>query len=134
MGCPLSLAKKLLIKPSMNISLVNAPEGYSLSPEDLPPAVTLVTDPEPGSLDFMMFFVKSLAELDERGPQAMALVKYDALAWLAYPKKTSKIKTDIDRDNAWAKMRTWGFAGVAMVAIDETWSAMRYRPAERVGK
>ena len=36
--------------------------------------------------------------------------------------------------NAWAKMRTWGFAGVAMVAIDETWSAMRYRPAERVGK
>jgi hypothetical protein len=82
----------------------------------------------------VLVFAKSLDELATLAPQGMALVKYDGLFWIAYPKKTSKIKTDIDRDTGWAKMSTLGYAGVALVAMNETWSAMRYRPAERVGK
>lgn len=130
----MSLTKKLLIKPDMRIGVLNAPEGYPAALGELPPGAEVVADPEPGSLDVLLLFVKSLAELAEQAPPALKLVKYDALAWIAYPKKSSKIKTDIDRDNGWAKMGEFGYAGVAMVALDETWSAMRYRPAERVGK
>ncbi len=130
----MSLAKKLLMKPNMRIGVMNAPEGFPESLGELPPGVSLVTSPEPGSLDLILLFVRSLAELEAQAPGAMALAKYDALAWIAYPKKSSKIKTDVDRDSGWAKMSALGFAGVAMVALDETWSAMRYRPAERVGK
>ena len=130
----MSLAKKLLIKPDMRIGVLNAPEGFTALMGDLPAGARVVADAEPGSLDVVLFFVKSLAELAAVAPQAMALVKYDALAWMAYPKKTSKIKTDINRDNSWAQMGGLGFAGIAMVALDETWSAMRFRPAERVGK
>lgn len=130
----MSLAKKLLMKPDMRIGVLNAPEGYAELLGELPSGATVVTQPEPGSLDLILLFVKSLAELEATAPQAMGLIKYDALAWIAYPKKTSKIKTDINRDNGWAKMSALGFAGVAMVAMDDTWSAMRYRPAERVGK
>lgn len=130
----MSLSKKLLLKPDMQVGVLNAPEGYRDLLGELPPGAILVVDPAPGSLDLILLFAKSLAELEALAPQAMALVKYDGLFWIAYPKKTSKIKTDIDRDTGWAKMSTLGYAGVAMVAMNETWSAMRYRPAERVGK
>lgn len=130
----MSLAKKLQIKPDMRVGVINPPEGYPEALGELPPGVTLVTDAEPGSLDVMLLFVKSLAELEAEAPGALKLAKYDALAWIVYPKKTSKIKTDINRDNGWERMKAFGYAGVAMVALDDTWSAMRYRPAERVGK
>lgn len=131
---PVGLVKKLLIKPKMQIRLVNAPEGTLDLIGELPPEVTVVEQAEPGTLDLIILFVKSLAELDGLVPQAKTTLKYDALLWIAYPKKSSKIKTDIDRDTGWAKMKTFGLTGVAMVAMDETWSVMRYRPAERVGK
>jgi hypothetical protein len=118
----------------MNIGLIHQPEGFMAMLGELPPGAVLPESPAQGSLDLVILFVKSLAELDQLGPGAMALLKYDGLFWIAYPKKTSKIKTDIDRDSGWAKMKTMGMAGVAMVALDETWSAMRYRPQERVGK
>lgn len=135
-GGRVSLIKKLLIKPGMRVGFMNAPEGFRQSLGELPAGVTPVDAhrAEPGSLDLIMVFVQSLAELAERAPVAISLAKYDGLLWIAYPKKTSKIKTDINRDTGWAKMSAIGYAGVAMVALDETWSAMRYRPAERVGQ
>ncbi|HYF92479.1 MAG TPA: hypothetical protein VD969_09525 [Symbiobacteriaceae bacterium] len=130
----MSLAKKLLIKPDMQIGVINPPEGYPAAIGDLPPGAALVSGAAPGSLDLALLFVRSLAELQEQAPPVLKTLKYDGLFWIGYPKKTSKIKTDIDRDTGWAKMSEIGYAGVAMVALDETWSAMRYRPAERVGK
>lgn len=131
---PVSLAKKLLIKPNMRIGMRNAPEGFAEQLGELPPEAAVAADAEPGSLDLILLFVKSLAELEAQAPEAINAIKYDGLFWICYPKKTSKIKTDIDRDTGWDKMKAIHYAGVAMVAIDDTWSAMRYRPAERVGK
>lgn len=131
-----SLVKKLLIKPNMRIGMVNQPEDSGELLGELPPGVSVATATAaaPGSLDLVLLWVKSLAELDALAPQAIAAVKYDGLLWIVYPKKSSKIRTDIDRDSGWERMRALSFAGVAMVAVNETWSAMRYRPAERVGK
>lgn len=123
-----------MIKPEMRVGILNAPEGYPEAFGEMPAGVSLVTEAEPGTLDVLVLFVKSLAELESQAPGALKLAKYDAPAWIAYPKKTSKIKTDINRDNGWERMSAIGYAGVAMVALDETWSAMRYRLAERVGK
>lgn len=130
----MSLSKKLLMKPDMRIGVLNAPEGSLDLLGELPPGTALVADPAPGSLDLVLLYAKSLAELEALAPQGMSLVKYDGLFWIAYPKKSSKIKTDIDRDTGWAKMSTLGYAGVSLVSMNDTWSAMRYRPAERVGK
>lgn len=130
----MSLSKKLLMKPDMQIGVLNAPENYLDLLGELPPGVTLVTEPEAGSLDLILVFARSLAELEAVAPQGASQVKYDGLFWIAYPKKTSKIKTDIDRDTGWAKMSTLGYAGVALVSMNDVWSAMRYRPADRVGK
>ena len=81
----------------------------------------------------MQLFVKSIAELEEQGPLAIQAVKYDGLLWICYPKQTSGIKTDINRDTGWGVIQSAGLRPVTQVAIDEIWSALRFRPAERVG-
>jgi len=55
------------------------------------------------------------------------------LLWIAYPKQSSGIKTDVNRDILWQLSLQTGLRPVTQIAIDETWSALRFRPAERVG-
>jgi len=61
-------------------------------------------------------------------------LKKDGLFWICYPKGSSKIKTDLNRDILWAAMGKFGLAGVSLISIDNVWSAMRFRPTDKVGK
>ena len=61
----------------------------------------------------------------------MSRARGDAVVWLAYPKGSSKRYTStINRDTGWDSLGAAGFEGVRMVAIDEDWSALRFRRAE----
>ena len=85
-----------------------------------------------GIYDAVQLFVQSKEELEEFGPQAVALLKPEAMLWIAYPKKSSGIKTNLNRDNGWEILFALGYSGVRQIAIDETWSALRFRhKAER---
>lgn len=127
-----NLIKKLRIQPGQRLLILNAPEAYLSVLSPLPEGVEIKQAPD-GAFDFVQLFVNSVAELEEKGPLAIAAVKYDGLLWICYPKQTSKIKTDINRDTGWITLQSAGFRPVTQVAIDETWSALRYRPQERVG-
>lgn len=61
-------------------------------------------------------------------------IEFDSVLWFAYPKGTSKIKTDINRDILWMLSKEFGITAVAAISIDDTWSGLRFRPIERVGK
>ena len=58
----------------------------------------------------------------------------DSIFWIAYPKGGSKIKADINRDTIRVTAEGFGIATVTVISIDETWSALRFRPIEKVGK
>lgn len=60
-------------------------------------------------------------------------VKPDSVLWFAYPKGTSKIKTDINRDIIRMTGEEFGITTVAAISIDDTWSALRFRPLDKVG-
>lgn len=130
----MSIARKLLIKPGMKIGINNAPEHYRELLGELPAGTEVAVSPAPGELDQLHLFVRSVAELEATAPAALGLVKYDGHLWIAYPKKSSKIKTDINRDVGWDVVKQAGLVGIASIAIDETWSAVRFRPSERVGR
>jgi hypothetical protein len=66
--------------------------------------------------------------------QAVEAVKYDGVLWVSYPKKSSGVETDLHRDMRWHVLEEAGLRPVMQVAIDEVWSALRWGPAERVGK
>jgi hypothetical protein len=75
--------------------------------------------------------VTKQTEVDALARVVSAKAKGDAVVWFAYPKGTSKrYKCDFNRDSGWAALGAAGFEGVRLVAIDEDWSAMRFRRAE----
>jgi len=124
----MDLIQKLQLKPGMRVSVINPPDGFALTDIDVERAAA------PGSLDGLLLFAGSVAELERLAPDALPLVKYDGLLWFAYPKKSGAIKTDITRDIGWDVVKQAGLQPVRQVAIDETWSALRFRPSAAVGK
>jgi hypothetical protein len=126
------LIKKLRIQPGQRLLILNAPEGYLSNLGQLPDGVEVKDVPD-GVFDFVQVFVKSITELEKQVPVAIKAVKYDGLVWICYPKQSSGIKTDINRDTGWSVVQKAGLRPVTQVAIDDTWSALRFRPVERVG-
>ncbi|MDB5255837.1 MAG: hypothetical protein JWM14_532 [Chitinophagaceae bacterium] len=61
-------------------------------------------------------------------------IAYDSVLWFAYPKGTSKVTTDINRDTIRVTGEAYNITTVTAVSIDDTWSALRFRPIEKVGK
>ncbi len=128
-----ALVKKLRLMPGQRALILNPPEVYLDELGDLPEGIELVEQPE-DKVDFVQVFVKNSEELDALAPQAIEAGKYDGLLWVSYPKKSSKVKTDLSRDILWELLKPTGLRPVTQVSIDKVWSALRFRPAERVGR
>jgi hypothetical protein len=126
------LLKKLGVKPGYRLLVLNAPDGYLDQLAPLPEKAELATKGK-GPFDVVQLFVKNKAQVDRDAAKAIGAVKPRGLLWIAYPKKSSKIETDISRDVGWETMKKADWEGVAIFAIDDTWSALRFRPAADVG-
>ncbi len=61
-------------------------------------------------------------------------IEPDSVLWFAYPKGSSKIKTDINRDTIRVTCEEYGITTVTAISIDDTWSGLRFRPIDKVGK
>ena len=127
-----ALAKKLQMKAGQRAVIINAPAGYLERLDPLPERVELVQSPE-GQYDFVQVFVKNMEDLQKCLPLAAQAVKHDALLWIAYPKGGAKAGTDLNRDVLWNAVSQYNLTGVTLVSLDDVWSAMRFRPPERVG-
>jgi hypothetical protein len=120
--------QKLNLKEQKQILVINAPESFeselaSLQDVELKRNLDEVTE-----IDFALVFVTRKAEIDELSPQLVAKGRGDVILWFVYPKGTSKkYKADFNRDNGWDVMAATGYQPVRMVAVDEDWSALRYR-------
>lgn len=127
------LTERLNLTGQLRALIMNAPKGYRTLLGPLPPDITVNTKPS-GKYDFVHLFVNNREELARLGPDAMKAVKPMAIFWISYPKKTAKTDTDISRDEGWDVVTDAGFETVAQVAVDDVWSALRFRPAAEVGK
>jgi hypothetical protein len=126
------LVEKLRLGPGQRALVWNAPEGYVEALGELPEGAELATAPD-GVFDFVHLFVRDRAELAARRARALDAVAYDGLLWISYPKRSAKVETDLSRGVLWAEMGDTGWRPVAQVSVDATWSAMRFRPTEKVG-
>src|ERR1035438_3755389 len=126
-----TIFEKLNLKDRQEIVVLNAPESFEPELARLP-VITLhrhlASVPEAG---FFLAFVTRQSEVDALTPQVAARAKGDAIVWFAYPKGTSKkYKCDFNRDTGWDVLKAAGFDTVRAVAIDEDWSALRFRRNE----
>lgn len=124
-----ALAKKLKIKPGVKVALINQPEGYAEELGLLPEGAELVAGPRSDS-EFIHLFVKNSADLKGHLPKAFQALKEDRMFWISFPKKSSKLQTDLTRDHGWDELGKIGLRPVSLVSINDTWSAMRVRRTE----
>jgi hypothetical protein len=124
-----ALAKKLKIKPGDRIAVINSPGGYLDDLGELPDGVETTSKLE-GQFDLIHLFVQDSTELVRLFPRALKALKEESVFWVSYPKKSSKIETDLTRDQGWDVTTKLGQRPVSIVSVDETWSAVRFRKAE----
>jgi hypothetical protein len=116
------VATKLQIRAGQRVVLEGLPNGLDLELDQ-----AQVQD-DAGSADAVILFVTTAAELGQRAGNVMQAAKRDALAWVAYP-KAGQLGTDLNRDSLARLMIERGVQPVRQVAINEVWSALRFRPA-----
>jgi hypothetical protein len=81
-----------------------------------------------------LVFINDNAEYLQFLKKGLKNVESDSVLWFAYPKGTSKVKTDINRDTIRITGEEYGITTVTAISIDDTWSALRFRPIDKVGK
>ncbi len=125
------VAKKLGIKAGMHALVLGTPSGYMKLLMPLPEGV-IVSNRVNGSYEFVQFFATRKADIKKSAPILLKHAAPGALVWITYPKKTSGVESDLSREEVWDAMEGTGWRPVTQIAIDEVWSALRFRPAEDV--
>jgi len=127
-----ALFTKLNYKEGKTIYVLNQPENFESVLSTIPSEISLKN--AVGSTDtveFVLVFTTSKAEVETFSQQIAPALKGDAIFWLAYPKGTSKKYTcDFNRDTSWQLLAPFNLLPVRQVAIDDDWSALRFRKAE----
>lgn len=121
-----SVAQKLLIGENYKALLINEPEDYKSILGELSQNVTLLSN-STQPVDWIQVFVTLKKELEAKLSRLKMLLKPNGSLCVSYPKGTSKIKMDINRDTIREYAQSIGLESVAMVSVDNTWSALRLK-------
>ena len=128
---PAPLAKRLALKPGACFLVMRSPEGYLDMLGDLPEGVGLSTARR-GEFDCIQLFRRNAAEVQRDTPAVLNSLSAGGVLWFAYPKRSSGVETDVARDRGWDALSAAGWRPVSQISIDDTWSALRFRPAADV--
>jgi hypothetical protein len=122
------LFQKLNLKDQREIVVFNAPASFEPELKSLDDISVVRNPKKPKAVTFSLAFATRQAELDKLSNMLAAAAHGDAVLWFAYPKGTSKrYQCEFNRDSGWKVIRSAGFDSVRQVAIDEDWSALRFR-------
>ena len=129
------LVKKLGIKEDSRVALVNAPKDFQATLEDLPANVKFMKSTT-RSLDLILFFVLFERKLARDFKKLASCLTSNGMIWIAWPKKSSGVKTDLTFDNVQRIGLDAGLVDVKICAIDDTWSGLKfvYRLKDRASR
>jgi hypothetical protein len=118
------LLKKLRYKEGPALVL-NTPEGFDIGFES--------SSALEGTYGFVLLFVNNSEEVREWVPKVVPVLTEDPVYWIIYPKQSSKVKSDLNRDKLFALVQEISdYRAVSNVAVDDKWSALRFRPTSKV--
>ncbi|SFC66606.1 hypothetical protein SAMN05421747_11817 [Parapedobacter composti] len=128
------LFKKLNFKDHKSILALNHPASFQAELDDMASTAVVFTDVnQAASVPFAIVFVTKQTEIDSIIAQLATKLEADAVLWFCYPKGTSKRYTcDFNRDTGWKSLGQYDLEPVRQVAIDEDWSALRFRYVDNI--
>lgn len=119
------IAKRLGWKPHMTARISRLPENLRAN---LAPCVAAI-GPEPV---WHLSFVSNSGDIARVATEDAPHYRRGQHFWVAYPKKSSGVQTDIDRDHGWEPLRTLDLHAVTQISISDTWSALRLRYRDEI--
>ena len=120
------LAKKLGIKPGFLVQVFNAPKPYLEFFHEFPDEVVLVNSSESVEVDFIHIFATTFKELESGLEIAKPNLKKNGILWISWPKKSSKIPTEIDKFTVMKAGQDSGLVDTKVAAIDDQWSGHKF--------
>ncbi len=117
------LWSKLGIKPGARVRLLSAPDGFEKLLVALPPGARLLRRGD-GPFDVALVFAVTAKQLTQRFAAAAAALGPGGRLWVAWPKKTSGVTTELTEDRLRELLLTTGWVDYKVCAIDATWSAL----------
>jgi len=121
-----TIFQKMFLKSGMKVFFGNIPADLKDLYTEMPEGLIRINQPEP-QLDVINLFVKNQQELEREIRGLRELLKPSGIIWLCYPKLTSKLKSDLNRDTIYLYCLKLGYQTVSMISINETWSAMKMK-------
>jgi hypothetical protein len=116
--------RKLGFKPGQNVVYVNAPEGFNDLLREFPEGVS-VRRTLRGPLDLVVCFVTERRDLERRLPALRRAIAPDGMLWIAWPKRSSGVASDMTEDVVRDVALPTGLVDNKVCAIDDTWSGLR---------
>jgi hypothetical protein len=131
-----SLFKKLNFKDHPSIVALNSPDSFKLALNEMSEFCTIFENiNEVKNITFAIAFATKQAEVDLFISEINEKIFGDAVVWFCYPKGSSKkYQCEFNRDTGWAAFGALGYEPVRAVAIDEDWSALRFRKVAFIKK
>jgi hypothetical protein len=112
------LAKKLGIKEGSRVAVLHAPPGYALDGVKF-------DDKAEADDDVVQLFVMRRATLEGELARLRKLLRPDAALWISWPKKASKVPTDVTEDRIRELALPLGFVDVKVCAVSDVWSGLK---------
>lgn len=112
----------------MELLIVAPPAGYREVLGSLPSGTRMAKAFNKGPFPFVQLFISELADLDRCVPGYLTMADENALVWISYPKMRRNGAVGLSRDKVRAILKYLGWRAVSIIAIDDIWSALRFRP------
>lgn len=121
-----SFLKKLQVKPGFKVKIVDAPENAAAIFGDIPADVVMQYQ-DTADFNALITFSTSKAQLNAQIKDNIGQIDAKTICWVFYPKKTSKIPSDLELMKSWEELSSFGLTPCASAAVNETWTALRLK-------
>ena len=125
-----TILDKLNLKNDKNILIQGLPSSIEKQFSKVSFAKNLTPLLKTRKIDFALIFAVSESQLNAILVDIMPAIKEDTKLWVAHPKLTSKISTDLNRDSSWNKLGEFGYETIELVSLDHVWQAYNFKKAE----
>ena len=125
-----TIFEKLQLKNEKNLLIQGLPSSIEKQFSKLSFAKNLTPLLKSRKIDFALVFAVSENQLNGILTDIMPALKEDSKLWIAFPKLTSKIVTDLNRESSWNKLFKAGYENIEQVSLDHVWNAVQFKKGE----
>ena len=126
----LSIVEKLQLTEERNLLIQGLPSSIEKQFAKLSFAKNVTPLLKSSKIDWALVFAVNENQLNSILKEVLPALHDESKLWIAYPKTTSKIASDLNRDCSWSALTGCGYEGVAQVALDHVWSALWWKKSD----